>query len=119
MCSARCGIDDAEFTDPGGTGRVNLLISNGSKLDASTPDISTLATTVPLASYDVLMLPCEGSAIAKTPEQLQNFVQYANAGGCIYATHFSYTWLYPEPAFQRRSAMDSEPKPRSGRHGYG
>lgn len=95
----KVGIDDAEFTDPGGTGRVNFFDSNGSKLDASTPNISTLATTVPLANYDVLMLPCEGSAIAKTSEQLQNFVQYANAGGRIYATHFSYTWLYQNPPF--------------------
>ncbi len=96
----KVGLDDAEFTDPGGTGRINLFVSNGSKLDAGTPNISTLATTVSLASYDVLMLPCEGSAIPKTPEQLQNLVQYANAGGRIYATHFSYTWLYQNPPFE-------------------
>ena len=52
-----------------------------------------------LMSYDVVLLPCEGGnddkqTTGNTP--YQNLINYADAGGRAFATHFSYTWLqYP------------------------
>ena len=51
----------------------------------------------PLASYDVILLPCEGAAYdqqgtsANTP--YQNVITYSDAGGRVFMTHFGYSWL--------------------------
>ena len=54
------------------------------------------------------MLPCwgvqpPGSQAApnnppQTPDQA-NLVAYTNAGGRVFATHYSYAWLYQNPVF--------------------
>lgn len=95
----KVGIDDAEFTDPSGNGRINVYFSNGAKVDPNTPSINALATANSLNSYDVLMLPCEGSPLTKSTQLLESFLQFANAGGRVYASHYSYTWLYNNPPF--------------------
>ena len=50
-----------------------------------------------LNSYDVLMLPCQGAAYAKPGPELQNIIAFANAGGRIYSSHFSYVWMNANP----------------------
>ncbi len=99
----KIGVDDAEFTLPaaqGGSGRVNLYISNGSDLGPATPTANDLSGSVAsLSAYDMVLFPCEGGQIAKTTAAQQNLVQYANAGGRVFATHYSYTWLYQTPPF--------------------
>lgn len=104
------GNNSKEFTNPGGGGRINFYLGegrtaseSGSYIGASgtTPSATTL-TGDPnvLNSYDVLMLPCEGddntalrqSSNAKNGE-LANLVGFANAGGRVYASHYSYDWL--------------------------
>ena len=102
----KAGIDDAEFTNPLGTGRINLYSGDGSpnapgaRIDASTPTEAALMENIAnLKQYDVLMLPCEGSPITKSSTRLSNFVQYANAGGRVYASHYSYVWMFNNPPF--------------------
>ena len=100
----KIGIADTEFTDPSGSGRINIYQENsagaGSRLDAATPNSDALlGNTSTLNSYDVLMLPCEGDNYSKTTPQLQNLVSFANAGGRVYASHFSYDWMYRNPPF--------------------
>ncbi len=106
----KMGIDQSEFTNPGGGGRINLFgggtvagkptPGSGVVLDFATQTQAALmgdATT--LNSYDVLMLPCEGGNLLKPTPELTNLVNFANLGGRVYASHFSYSWMYKNSPF--------------------
>ena len=99
----KVGIDDAEFTDASGTGRINLFQSTfgpGALVDSATPTADALmANQTTLNGYDVLMLPCEGGQATKPGGQLSNMMSFANAGGRVYASHFSYDWMYQNGPF--------------------
>jgi hypothetical protein len=73
---------------------VHFFKDNGSQLDGQTPAASTLygnATT--LAKYDMTLFECVGNRVPKTAADQQKVIDYANAGGRVFATHFSYVWL--------------------------
>ncbi len=97
----KVGIDDAEFTRPSNTGRVRIYRANGANAGGSTPSWTTLWSSLnTLKTYDIVLLPCEGfpdtdvnPAGTGTSAPQQNMIDYANAGGRVYATHYSYTWL--------------------------
>jgi hypothetical protein len=107
----KMGIARSEFVDPaiaGGvptaTGRVHLYqgsnYQGGAVIDGKTPTEASLteASTVTNA-YDVILFPCQGGQADYTaargfPNSLGNVLHFANAGGRVFATHFSYTWLY-------------------------
>jgi hypothetical protein len=105
----KVGIDDAEFTDPSGTGRINFFTGSGgsgSIIDTGTPtQASLMESQSTLHNYDVLMLPCQGTpngdVVAGAPgaQELANFIDFANSGGRIYASHYSYAWMYQNPPF--------------------
>jgi hypothetical protein len=105
----KVGISDTEFTDPTGSGRINLFTgsgSSGARISTSTPTQATLMENAStLNNYDVLMLPCQGtpsgdvvSGVLGTQE-LANFISFANAGGRVYSSHYSYVWMYNNPPF--------------------
>jgi hypothetical protein len=90
----KIGIEDSEFTNPTGTGRVHMFKDNGAQLNAQTPAASTLygnATT--LDDYDMTLFECVGNRVPKSAADQQRVINYANAGGRVFATHFSYVWL--------------------------
>ncbi len=90
----KIGIADSEFTNPSGAGRVHFYVDNGAVIDANTPAASTLyGTQAELAKYDMTMFECVGLQIAKTAAQQARLINYANAGGRVFATHYGYTWL--------------------------
>ncbi len=100
----KVGVADTEFTNPLGTGRIHLYGDIGTRggaiIDANTPLQSTLMSNLTaLKAYDVLMLPCEGAQYIQPANELSNLVTYANAGGRVYASHFSYVWMYNNPPF--------------------
>ena len=99
----KVGINDAEFTDPSGGGRVQFYTGTykaGAKIDAATPTADSLMGDADtLNSYDVLMLPCEGGEHTEMAGQLANLVSYANAGGRVYGSHFAYEWFWHNPPF--------------------
>jgi hypothetical protein len=99
----KVGIDDAEFTNPNGTGRINLYSgsnSAGALIDSTTPSEGTLmANPATLSQYDVLMLPCQGGQYIQPAAQLANFINFANVGGRVYSSHYSYVWMYNNPPF--------------------
>jgi len=105
----KVGINDSEFTDPNGSGRINLYTGSGgpgSALDAATPNQAALMENAStLNQYDVLMLPCQGTpsnnvvAGALGTQELANFVAFANAGGRVYSSHYSYAWMFQNPPF--------------------
>jgi hypothetical protein len=124
----KMGIDQSEFTDPGGGGRINLfggsgggatVPGSGATLDSATPtQASLMGTATTLNQYDVLMLPCEGANYLKPAQELANMVNFANSGGRIYSSHFSYSWMYENPPFNGVASWDvTLPDPDGGNSG--
>ncbi|HEY5055041.1 MAG TPA: choice-of-anchor D domain-containing protein [Acidobacteriaceae bacterium] len=101
----KVGISDNEFTDPNGTGRINLFggggaLGSGALISSQTPtQASLMGNSNALDSYDVLMLPCEGNNYLKPAQELANLVNFANSGGRVYSSHFSYSWMYQNQPF--------------------
>ncbi|HVR60785.1 MAG TPA: hypothetical protein VMU50_02750, partial [Polyangia bacterium] len=93
-CTLRkIGIDEAEFTLPGGPGRVNVWMYGGHHLGPGTPYGDQLVGDPSLlARYDIVVLPCD-STDAKDPRLQRNLVNYANRGGRIFLTDGSASWL--------------------------
>ena len=96
----KIGIDDAEFTDPSSAGRIHLYNDNGARITKNTPAATTLeGSPTTLSNYDLVLLPCDGVAPPGSPNNpsttnKQNLINYANAGGRLFTTHYSYSWLY-------------------------
>jgi hypothetical protein len=94
----KIGLDDTEFTVPsthGGTGRVQFFIANGADAPGGAPDELELFTSgSALARYDLTLFACEGGQDDENFISQLNVINYANAGGRVFATHYSYVWLY-------------------------
>jgi hypothetical protein len=95
-CTLRkIGIDEAEFTNPGGSGRVHVW-HNGfftERLSPATPMADALMNSLPtLGQYDVLLLPCHLES-PKPKAQLANLASYAGKGGRVFLTDYSFSWL--------------------------
>ena len=102
----KIGLDDAEFTLPGGAGRVHLFTGNGTdQFDAAHgnqpfPDAQTLWDDVPsLSQYDITFLSCEGSQrpATKPATSLAAMKSYADMGGRVFASHWHNIWLDATP----------------------
>jgi hypothetical protein len=102
------GIAPTEFTDDNGTvnsgGHIHLYrgtSATGAEINASTPSQSTLMTSSSLMNqYDMVMFPCQGNAAAQaTATGATNLLNFANTGGRVFATHFSYAWLDPNSPY--------------------
>ncbi len=90
----KIGIDDDEFTNPSGNGRVRFYQDNGARLDGNTPAASTLySSAAELDDYDMVLFECVGDRVPKEDAEQKRVINYANAGGRVFATHFSYVWL--------------------------
>ena len=98
------GISSSEFTDDTGSvnpgGRIHLYQGGGNpgaEISASTPTESTLTgNPATLDGYDMVMFPCQGGLYFQPSNPLANLVNYANAGGRVFTTHYSYVYLDSE-----------------------
>ncbi len=98
------GIDPAEFTDDTGSvnagGHIHLYQGDGSpgaQISGSTPTESTLTSnSSALSGYDMVMFPCQGGQYIQSSTPLGNLVNYTNAGGRLFTTHYSYVYLDPD-----------------------
>jgi hypothetical protein len=90
----KMGVSDAEFTVPSGPGRVHMYRANGGTLPGipSADDLTSDAAT--LNKYDLVLFDCAGEQDDKTYGPKKNVVDYSANGGRVYASHFSYVWLY-------------------------
>lgn len=97
----RMGIQDSEFTNPGGTGRVQLFKGGycpGAIINNSTPWESDLVGSLgTLDDYDLVLFPCQANEYYynngfHVPFQ-NNIASYVNAGGRAFMTHYNYHWL--------------------------
>jgi hypothetical protein len=103
----KMGIDDTEFTDPAGGGRVQFYLASdatatiahsGQQIDATTPVQGVLfgkdgAGQPVINGYDMTILACQGGAYAQSAADLTTLRNYAAAGGRVFTTHYSYSWL--------------------------
>jgi hypothetical protein len=100
----KIGIDDSEFTAPTGTGRVHLWTGSGyggatSGGTGAPLEDGLWSTQATLNQYDVVFFACQGSEYLKPATAQQNLINYANAGGRVLATHYSYVWLFNAAPF--------------------
>jgi hypothetical protein len=101
------GIADTEFTDDTGSvnpgGRIHLYQGSGAAGEFITPstpqDTALTENTATLNGYDMVMFPCQGAAFAQNSSALNNIVNFANAGGRVFTTHYSFVWLDTDPPF--------------------
>jgi hypothetical protein len=114
----KIGLDLAEFTNPDGTGRVNLFAgaggtsqyANGGAFPAA--NASLWATTEQLSAYDVVLMACEGgqNADQKPPASLQAMVDYTTLGGRVFASHWHNYWIQEGPGgFSTIANFDFQP----------
>ena len=119
----KVGIDQAEFTNPAGPGRISMFVGSGSPgstipSTAAAPIVSQeslMSDPTNLAKYDVLMLPCQGNAnrqasgsttatltlpsVNISSNDLPNLAAFADGGGRIYSSHYSALWFYLNPEY--------------------
>ncbi len=102
----KIGVADSEFTNPNSTGRINFYAGGGSPgtyinniggTNGTPVETTLLSSATTLNQYDMVLFPCQGEEYNynKNTEKTyaQNIANYANAGGRIFATHYSYVWL--------------------------
>lgn len=114
----RLGIDDAEFTNAAGDGRVHLYTGHhrtGRNGGGDVP-ITRFADTLnggaeltsadelwgsseSLMKYDIVILSCEGNAYAndKPMPMRQAMYDYASRGGRVFASHLHAVWFAEGP----------------------
>jgi hypothetical protein len=107
----KIGIDDTEFSVPaaeGGRGRVQMYINNGANASTgNAPPESELETDpARLAQYDMVLFACEGFHADRAATDQRNVVDYTTLGGRVFATHFSYNWLYNDAPFSTTGTWD-------------
>lgn len=104
----KIGVEDKEFTKAGEAGRVHLYAggNDGSDRFASGPSFERAAdfwnSKDKLATYDMVILSCEGNIVAaeKPPEALAAMKAYADMGGRVFASHWHRYWFYDGPQNQ-------------------
>ena len=115
----KMGIADTEFTDPAGGGRVQFYLGSdqtgtggnyGQKIDTTTPSQSVLFAndttgTPTINGYDMTILACQGGAYAESAADQATLRNYAAAGGRVFTTHYSYTWLNNKDANTNQSCI--------------
>jgi hypothetical protein len=107
----KIGIADSEFSDPGGAGRVQFYQGqahpDATVYSASTPpDFQLWSSQAAIDAYDMVYFACQGAAPEQTDAAKAIILNYANAGGRIFATHYSYVWLYDNGPFSTTASWD-------------
>ena len=94
----RIGVDPAEYTSGAGAERVHIYQGTGGNAVAGGSPASQTGlwdSEADLATYDIVILSCEGGEHPETKPatSLEALEAYANAGGRIFASHFHYYWF--------------------------
>jgi hypothetical protein len=113
----KMGIADSEFVNPAldsagnptAAGRVHFYQGGYQAVNGAggaiigksgTPNESQLwGSQTTLNAYDAILFPCEGGEDDENAADQDRVISYANAGGRVFATHFSYVWLYNRAPF--------------------
>ncbi len=101
----KIGVDQSEFTDPGGGGYMNFFLATGdgpgARIDTATPSQPALFATTGgpmngpvINNYDMVVMECEGYEAQQPVAQEQALAAYAGNGGRVFASDFQYTWFF-------------------------
>ncbi len=98
----RMGIDNDEFGAPGSEARIHVYRGEGGggvDTGGDKPASNLWGSADTLKSYDAVLMACEGSEHDETKPAAtkQAMVDYVEAGGRVFATHYHYTWLKNSP----------------------
>ncbi len=93
----KIGVDDAEFTAGGGTGRIHIYKGGGATVAGALPMAQLWGSLDVLKKYDMALFPCSSVATGDATA-MQNVHDYADAGGRVFATDLSYPWYTTGPA---------------------
>jgi hypothetical protein len=112
----KMGVDAAEFADPSVQGnvatapqRIHLYFGNGAQAPGgTTPEATLTSNPTLLAQYDQVLFPCWGQPVDKPAANRTNMVNYTSAGGRMFATHYSYTWLYKTSPFDQTATWNPD-----------
>jgi hypothetical protein len=105
----RIGVDETEFTNPDGPGRINLFTDPcvASSCDSAVTSYAS-GGSIPsaydalwnsvdnLRKYDIVFMSCTGSQSAgrdKTTAHKQALKEYLDTGGRAFIEHYHYSWL--------------------------
>jgi hypothetical protein len=139
----RLGVEDAEFTIPSKSGRVNIFSDEGSATGFASGDPYPAAqqylwnTLDNLRKYDIVLMSCQGSQAQgrdhMTPEK-QALKDYVDGGGRVFLEHYHYSWVrggnedpaiedarkYPQTPFPSLAvwATPADPDVNNGYEGY-
>lgn len=113
----KIGVSDTEFTLPTGGGRIHMYRANGGTMGckkfrsgsttrcASTNDadvvqakLGDLFSNNAINGYDIGVFDCEGGANEHNSYDA-TLRTWANSGGRVFASHFSYTYLHDNGDF--------------------
>jgi hypothetical protein len=112
----RIGISDSEFTNPDGNGRINIYYETGggTGYDSGTafPLVSTLFNQTVLNKYDMMVISCHGESARSRAQPLsekQIVKNFVDAGGRVFASHFSFGYFRGVPG--TTDAKNFQPTP--------
>jgi len=100
----RMGVSDSEFTNPTGTGRINLFAGMGGTssyvVGGSFPSLNMLmSSATTLAGYDMILMSCEGSNAYSRMTSTAFKVAlktYVDQGGRAFLEHYDSAYLRGE-----------------------
>jgi N-acetylneuraminic acid mutarotase len=75
-----------------------VLMTGGYTSGGSSVGSSEVFINQPINQYDILLFPCPGNAYYYSPASQQryqnNLANFANIGGRVFTTHYTYSWIY-------------------------
>jgi hypothetical protein len=97
----KLGVSVSEFAQPGPAGdapaRIHMYRSptnGGARMSTGFTAANALYSDINrLFSYDLVVFDCEGAAFDRNSDD-GRIREYVNRGGRMFASHWSYTWLY-------------------------
>lgn len=95
------GISDSEHTLGTGAGRIHLYAGDGSTTTMLGADPLEPVTALygRMAQYDMLLFSCDGRPITRPPTVVQGLLDYVNARGWVWLSHFHASWVAPPTPF--------------------
>jgi hypothetical protein len=97
----KLGVEDSQFSNAGGDGRIQFYVDNGAVFDDRTPNYRQLtASPDELRRYDAVLYPCRGAAHTEPAEDQARLLElstdsssYLRYHGRILLSHHSAAWL--------------------------
>jgi hypothetical protein len=95
----RIGLDASEYgPGPNTSGRISIFVGDGGADTSPSSPVASASlwdSSADLMKYDIVLLSCEGHET--TAMKQQALVDYAAAGGRVFASHFHYAWFNSGP----------------------